>query len=106
MMFTGVHLMQPRFIDRVPAEGEQCIVRTAYRQAKADGQPPAWRIVRWRGDTMQFRTPFEVEVPLLEKRQIELTLPGHTPFRGEINLLDLDSPRPVFTLEAGSEERE
>jgi NDP-sugar pyrophosphorylase family protein len=32
MMFTGVHVMQPSFIDRVPPEGEQCIVRTAYRQ--------------------------------------------------------------------------
>lgn len=32
MMFTGVHVIQPSFIDRVPAEGEQCIVRTAYRQ--------------------------------------------------------------------------
>lgn len=32
MMFTGIHVMQPSFIDRVPAEGEQCIVRTAYRQ--------------------------------------------------------------------------
>lgn len=32
MMFTGIHVMQPRFIDRVPPEGEQCIVRTAYRQ--------------------------------------------------------------------------
>src|SRR5690606_37849374 len=32
MMFTGIHLMQPSFIDRVPVSGEQCIVRTAYRQ--------------------------------------------------------------------------
>ncbi len=32
MMFTGIHVIQPSFIDRVPAEGEQCIVRTAYRQ--------------------------------------------------------------------------
>jgi len=31
MMFTGIHVMQPRFLDRVPATGEQCIVRTAYR---------------------------------------------------------------------------
>jgi mannose-1-phosphate guanylyltransferase len=32
MMFTGIHVMQPSFIDRVPPEGEQCIIRTAYRQ--------------------------------------------------------------------------
>ncbi|PRP90310.1 D-glycero-alpha-D-manno-heptose 1-phosphate guanylyltransferase [Enhygromyxa salina] len=36
MMFTGIHVIQPRFLDRVPAEGEQCIVRTAYRQLFAD----------------------------------------------------------------------
>lgn len=36
MMFTGVHLIQPSFLDRVPPEGEQCIVRTAYRQLFAD----------------------------------------------------------------------
>jgi hypothetical protein len=32
------------------AEKVRLIVRTAYRQAKADGEPPAWRIVRWRGE--------------------------------------------------------
>lgn len=32
MMFTGVHVIAPRFLDRVPSEGEQCIVRTAYRE--------------------------------------------------------------------------
>lgn len=35
-MFTGIHIMQPEFLDRVPREGEQCIVRTAYRQAFAE----------------------------------------------------------------------
>ena len=38
MMFTGVHVMQPRFIDRVPAQGEQCVVRTAYRDLHAEDQ--------------------------------------------------------------------
>jgi NDP-sugar pyrophosphorylase family protein len=32
MMFTGIHVIAPRFLDRVPAQGEQCIVRTAYRE--------------------------------------------------------------------------
>ncbi|HVJ94348.1 MAG TPA: hypothetical protein VM580_31385 [Labilithrix sp.] len=32
------------------AEKVRLIVRTAYRQAKADNEPPAWRIVRWRGE--------------------------------------------------------
>jgi NDP-sugar pyrophosphorylase family protein len=36
MMFTGIHVMQPGFIDRVPAHGEQCIIRTAYRQLFAE----------------------------------------------------------------------
>lgn len=32
VMFTGVHVMQPAFLDRIPPQGEQCIVRTAYRE--------------------------------------------------------------------------
>jgi len=32
------------------AEKVRLIVRAAYRQAKADGEPPARRITRWRGD--------------------------------------------------------
>ncbi|MBX3264506.1 MAG: hypothetical protein KF782_32840 [Labilithrix sp.] len=32
------------------AEKVRLIVRAAYRQAKADDEPPAWRIVRWRGE--------------------------------------------------------
>jgi NDP-sugar pyrophosphorylase family protein len=31
LMFTGVQVLQPRFLDRIPAEGEQCVIRTAYR---------------------------------------------------------------------------
>lgn len=31
-------------------EKVRLIVRTVHRQAKADGEPPAWRIVRWRGE--------------------------------------------------------
>ena len=30
------------------AERVRLIVRTVYRQATADDEPPAWRIVRWR----------------------------------------------------------
>lgn len=32
------------------AERVRLIVRAAHRQAKADDEPPAWRIVRWRGE--------------------------------------------------------
>lgn len=31
LMFTGVHVVQPRFFDRIPPQGEQCVIRTAYR---------------------------------------------------------------------------
>ena len=31
LMFTGVQVLAPQFIDRIPAEGAPCIVRTAYR---------------------------------------------------------------------------
>ena len=41
MMFTGIHVFEPSFLDRVPAEGEQCIVRTAYRSLFEAGQGPA-----------------------------------------------------------------
>lgn len=37
--------MPPDLADKV-----RLIVRTVYRQAKADDEPPAWRIVRWRGE--------------------------------------------------------
>lgn len=36
-MFTGIHVIQPRLIDRVPPEGEQCVIRTAYRQLFDEG---------------------------------------------------------------------
>jgi hypothetical protein len=32
------------------AEKIRLIVRAVYRQAKSDGEPPAFRIVRWRAD--------------------------------------------------------
>lgn len=38
MMFTGVHVVQPRFLDRIPPEGEQCVVRTAYRSLFDEGR--------------------------------------------------------------------
>lgn len=38
LMFTGVHIIEPRFLDRIPPEGEQCVIRTAYRQLFDEGQ--------------------------------------------------------------------
>ena len=32
------------------AEKVRLIVRTVHRQANADGEPPPWKIVRWRGE--------------------------------------------------------
>lgn len=37
LMFTGVQVLTRRFVERVPATGEQCVVRTAYNQLHAEG---------------------------------------------------------------------
>lgn len=38
LMFTGVHVFEPRFLDRIPAQGEQCVIRTAYRELFHEGR--------------------------------------------------------------------
>jgi mannose-1-phosphate guanylyltransferase len=38
LMFTGVHVVTPRLLDRIPPQGEQCVIRTAYRAAMAEGR--------------------------------------------------------------------
>lgn len=38
MMFTGIHVVTPRFLDRIPPEGEQCVIRTAYRSLFDEGR--------------------------------------------------------------------
>jgi NDP-sugar pyrophosphorylase family protein len=38
LMFTGVHVVTPRLLARIPPEGEQCVIRTAYRAAAAEGR--------------------------------------------------------------------
>ncbi len=43
LMFTGVHVVRPSFLDRIPPEGEQCVVRTAYREAAAEGRVFGYR---------------------------------------------------------------
>jgi mannose-1-phosphate guanylyltransferase len=48
LMFTGVQVLQPRFLDRIPPEGEQCIVRTAYRSLFDEGRGLyGWRTERY-----------------------------------------------------------
>ena len=37
LMFTGVQVLAPRFLDRIPREGQQCVVRTAYSELHAEG---------------------------------------------------------------------
>ena len=37
-MFTGIHLLEPEFIDQIP-EGPCCVVRSAYEQLFRDGAP-------------------------------------------------------------------
>lgn len=38
LMFTGIAVLEPRFLDRIPPEGEQCVVRTAYRSLFDEGR--------------------------------------------------------------------
>lgn len=38
MMFTGIHVVTPRFLDRIPPDGEQCVIRTAYRSLFDEGR--------------------------------------------------------------------
>lgn len=38
LMFTGVHVLEPRFFDRIPGEGPQCVVRTAYTALFREGR--------------------------------------------------------------------
>ncbi len=46
LMFTGVQVIEPRFIDRIPAEGAPCIVRTAYRELFREGGSYAGFVTR------------------------------------------------------------
>ena len=38
LMFTGVHVIDPKVIDRIPGSGAPCIVRSAYRELFAEGR--------------------------------------------------------------------
>ena len=38
MVFTGIHVLAPRFLDRIPDEGAPCVVRTAYRALFDEGR--------------------------------------------------------------------
>jgi mannose-1-phosphate guanylyltransferase len=56
LMFTGVQVLTPRFLDRIPPEGEQCVVRTAYRSLFDEGRGLyGWRTDRywWEHSTEQ-----------------------------------------------------
>src|SRR5690606_25875230 len=56
LMFTGVHVMEPRFLDRIPAEGPQCVIRTAYTQLFHEGRGLSGVVTRaywWEHSTVQ-----------------------------------------------------
>lgn len=56
LMFTGVHLFQPRLLDRIPPEGEQCVIRTAYRELFREGRGPSAFVSRgywWEHSTVE-----------------------------------------------------
>jgi len=38
MMFTGIHILEPSMLDRIPREGAPCVVRTAYMDAFREGR--------------------------------------------------------------------
>lgn len=38
LMFTGVHVLRPSVLDRVPAAGEQCVIGTAYTSLFREGR--------------------------------------------------------------------
>lgn len=38
LMFTGIAIISPRFLERIPPDGEQCVVRTAYRSLFDEGK--------------------------------------------------------------------
>jgi NDP-sugar pyrophosphorylase family protein len=46
LMFSGVHVFQPRFLDRIPPQGEQCVIRTAYTSLLREGSGLAGFITR------------------------------------------------------------
>jgi mannose-1-phosphate guanylyltransferase len=48
-MFTGVHVLEPEFLGHIPAGGEACIIRTAYRVLVSEGGPVAayWHKGYW-----------------------------------------------------------
>lgn len=56
LMFTGVHVLEPRFLDRIPREGPQCVIRTAYTELFREGRGLAGVVTRdywWEHSTVQ-----------------------------------------------------
>lgn len=56
LMFTGVHVLHPRFLDRIPAAGEQCVIRTAYAGLFREGRGLYGHITRdywWEHSTVE-----------------------------------------------------
>lgn len=56
LMFTGVHVLEPRFLDRIPAAGPQCVIRTAYTELFREGRGLAGVVTRdywWEHSTVQ-----------------------------------------------------
>lgn len=56
LMFTGVQVLQPRFLDRIPAEGPQCVIRTATTSLFKEGRGLFGAVTRdywWEHSTVQ-----------------------------------------------------
>lgn len=56
LMFTGVHVVEPGFLDRIPPEGPQCVIRTAYAELFREGRGLCGVVTRdywWEHSTVQ-----------------------------------------------------
>ncbi|MGB1700588.1 MAG: hypothetical protein ACPHRO_11580, partial [Nannocystaceae bacterium] len=55
MMFTGVHILEPSMLDRIPSDGAPCVVRTAYVDAFREGRVGAFvtRDYWWEHSTIE-----------------------------------------------------
>jgi len=91
MHFTGVHVLEPEVLARLPAEGESDINRTAYVRLIHDGaKVHGWVQRGYWGDLGAPRSLLRANLDVLEGRvPLERFRPGADPFAGTVEL----SPR-------------
>ncbi len=60
---------------------------------------PAGAVLRWGGTSITHQTPFEAQLPLLEERQMDVSLPGHRTSRRRVSTLRLEATTIHVTLQ-------